>query len=274
MPVFMLADVLRSVHYGLPLSLSASECLSHPTAVSVAALSIYKAVFESQALPSRIGSRDGPLLCLIAILADIHIYAHVFCVLGRYPAPSGTQAADLKGESLRVSTEYMPFSPSNESHLMNRRLDRALELWARSYLGSSDQHTKVLYYFCKLYLTFPAVQTLPGLADYPPRVLMDGKPTQAQKALIDADLRNAPAVSEYAWLILEHTDQTNLEVTPAWLPIAVFYASLVVWQTVLVQVGSQRYASRKVLLLFRAELLKMCWPCCKSMAATLEKLTT
>jgi hypothetical protein len=272
MPAFMLADVLRSVHYGLPSTLSTFESLSHPTPVNVAALSIYKAtVIESQAPPQSL-TKDASLLGLIAILADIHTFAHVFYILGTRPEGDEEQIVDLRTASLRVSTVHAPFTSSKESHLMSQRLDRALDLWASSYMDGSDKNTKVIFYLCKMYLAFPSMQMLPSLANYAPRILLDGTTNQTQQNFVHSELRNSQAALEYAWLILDNIDQRDLVVTPAWLPIAVFFASLLVWQCVLVQVGNRRYGSRKVLLLFREELVRMCWPCCKVMAATLDAL--
>ncbi|KAH6959577.1 hypothetical protein BKA56DRAFT_624130 [Ilyonectria sp. MPI-CAGE-AT-0026] len=275
MPAFLLADVLRAVHYGDPLTVSTLECLTQPNQVSLASLSIYKAqVLEHGSLPPEI-AESSSLTALVAILADIHTFAHVLYPLSATPDPAVPPTPRSQPSGLGTSySSYIPFSLPNETRLASRRLHRALELWATAYLPTSPPHTAVLYYFCKMYLALPAMQMLPSLAGYPPSLFRDGFPHEEQRVIIDAELRDAPEAHKYAWQILEYTAFQGLEITSPCLPIAVFYAALVIWRTVLLQLDSGGHGSRKVLLVFKEELNKMCWPCCGVMAATVEILAS
>jgi len=271
MPAFLLADVLRAIHYNHPSTIPAFECLAQPTPINLAALTIYKtAVFESRSPPTPEPAKDGSLLALIAILANIHTLAHVFQPLGNI-SPRAKSNAPQAGELPFFDDPYIPFSPRNETRLLRRRLQKALDLWAGSYLATSSRDTLVLYYFSRMYLTLPTLQILPSLANYRPRVATDGIPSQEQQTLLDEELRNASDALKCAWQVLENVT-CGTTITTAWFPVAVFYASLVVWRAVFLQINSGSHGSRKVLILFKDELLKMSWPCCETMVATLEGL--
>ena len=60
------------------------------------------------------------------------------------------------------------------------------------------------------------------------------------------------------------------EITLVWLPVVVFYASLVVRRSTIVRMHSGSHGSLRVLQLFRDGLEKMSWPYCKSIANTLQ----
>lgn len=264
--------MLRSIHFGLPSTLGVVDLLSQPTPTNITALTIYRRIICRSRISAPKADNDGALLGLVALLADIHTLAIVFhplgtmsFVTGKEPLPKGLT------DSLSFSSPYLPFSPPNENRLVRRRLENALDLWAESYLSPSTRDTAVLFYFAKMYLILPDMQILPALAGYPPRVLSDGSPSQEQQNKLDGELQAHPEVQKYAWFILEHVEQ-SAALAPMWLPIAIFFAGLVVWRTVFLQMKSGGHGSRKVVLLFKDELLRMRWPCCKPMATTLESL--
>ena len=271
MPGLLLADVLRAIHYNHPLTIQAYDCLSQPLPINFAALTIYRTVtLESRLPPTPEPAGEGSLLALVAVLADIHTLVHVFEPLSKTDSRSKPDTLP-KSQLPALDDDYIPFSPRNETRLLRRRLQKALELWAGSYLMTSTRDTRVLFYFCKMYLTLPEVQILPSLANYRPRTASEGTPSREKQALLDTELRNAPDALKCAWQVLENIDPSTGAAT-AWLPIAVFYASLVVWKAVLLQMADGSHGSRRVLRLFKEELVKMPWPCCESMAATLEGL--
>ncbi|KAI8686825.1 hypothetical protein NCS56_00343900 [Fusarium sp. Ph1] len=273
MPALILADVLRSVHYGHPLTVPTLDYLAGPAKLQASGLEIYKMTLLEGRLPPSECAQDGPLTALIAILADVHTLSHVLFPLssraGSITAHSTTSATS--SDSYDLHNPYVPFSADNETRLLRRRIKKALSLWAMAYLPTSSPDDTVLYYFCNMYLALPSLQTLPTLAEYPPRVPFDGLIPDSQKEVSDAELRIAPEAQTCAWQILEHV-QHGKHLAASWLPIAVFYASLVVWRALVLKLGNAGHSSRKVLLLFREELKKMHWPCCKTMVDTLDKL--
>jgi len=272
MMAFVLIDLLRALHYGLPSTLSLAELLLLPTPASSAALEIYNRVVYEHLKPPAPCEGDAALIALVAILADIHTLAIAFHPLGVVAAASTSSSfPKLAGKEVSLINPYIPFSPSNENRLARRRLQRALDLWAEAFLTTSNEHVTVLYHFCNMYLNLPSMQILPALVKYPPRSDTDGRPSQEQQDMLDAELKAQPKVQKSAWLVLEHV-QHDMFVSPTWLPLAVFYAALVIWRMVHLQAEGGSHGSRKVLLLFKAELNNMCWPCCTVMAATLDSL--
>ncbi|KAM0263268.1 hypothetical protein ACHAPA_008882 [Fusarium lateritium] len=109
------------------------------------------------------------------------------------------------------------------------------------------------------------------LAGYAPRVSRDGLVPKDCREMVDGNLKNALEAQDYAWKIVDLVDQ-KLTLAAPWLPIAVFFASLVVWRASALKLGGAGQGSRKILLLFRQELDKMSWPCCRVMVATLDNM--
>lgn len=271
MPAFLLADLLRSLHYGLPTAITALDYLAPLTSTNLAALKIYEmSVVEGRSPPPELG-KDGSMLSLIIILADIHNLQCVFHPLSApVPAIRRVTSSDECNPD-RFYNPYVPFTAANETRLTRRKLQLALDLWAATYLSVSPRSVATLFYFSRMYLAIPSLQFLPALANYPPRLSQDGPVSREGQQRIDEDLINTPEAAKLAWQILEHVDQ-GPEMTASWLPIAVFFASLVIWRAVMLEVDSAAHGSRRVLLLFKQELAKMCWPCCNVMVATLDAL--
>ncbi|RYC80435.1 hypothetical protein BFJ63_vAg16671 [Fusarium oxysporum f. sp. narcissi] len=122
-----------------------------------------------------------------------------------------------------------------------------------------------------MYLALPTLQTLPVLAKYAPRVSRDGLVPKECREMVDSNLKNALEAQGYAWQVVDLVHQ-KLNLAAPWLPIAVFYASLVVWRASALKLGGAGQGSRKILLLFREEIDKMRWPCCRVMVATLDNM--
>lgn len=265
MPAFLLGDVLRSIHFGLPTAIKALDYLAPVTSTNRAALTIYKAiVVEGRPAPADL-AKDGSLLSLVIILADIHTLHCVFHQLCEPASSSGVR------DPRSFDNLYVPLSAANETHLVRRKIRLALDMWAASYLLAAPRPVAALFYFAKMYLAVPNLQILPVQANYPPRSSQDDWASREGQQSWDEDIGNTAEAAKLAWQILEHADGGS-EMTPSWLPISVFFASLVVWRAVRLGGDSAIHGSLRVLLLFKQELEKMCWPCCDAMAATLDSL--
>jgi hypothetical protein len=272
-PSFVLIDVLRSVHHGLPSTLTISELLSQPTPLNNDFNSIYSCtVFESRLPPPEL-SVDSAFLALVAILCDIHTLSTVFHPLGTDELQVEEKDCAVKSNSgsSHFHNPYLPFSPASENRQVNQKLHTALDLWSQSYLARVGKDTVALFYFCKMYLILPSLQLLPIIAGYPPRASPDGITTSYQTRIVDSELRGGSEALNNAWLILDNIEVSE-DITPASFPVIVFYASLVVWRMISLQAGFGIYGSRKVFQLFKIELGQMKWPCCETMVETLESL--
>lgn len=262
-----MADVLRSIHYGIPSTLAIPELTSQPTSLNTDFNEIYTAVvFESRA-PSTSLSIDGAVLALVAILNDIHVLAMAFHPLGR----EARRTQEKDHDNPYFFNPHLPLSPANESREAARTLNQALDFWSHSYVSQASKDIKALFYFCRMYLSLPSLQLLPIMAGYPPRsqLLKNIPPREIQT--LDSELEENSDGLTNAWLILENVESTGA-MTCLWHPIVVFYASLVVWRKIGLQAASGSRGSLRVLHLFKAELEQMRWPCCATMSQVLEKL--
>ncbi|RSL56816.1 hypothetical protein CEP53_006691 [Fusarium sp. AF-6] len=198
----VLADVLRSVHYDHPLTVPTLEYLAGPARVRTSGIEIYKMMLEGRLPPSEC-TQDGPLIALIAILADIHTFSHVFHPLSTSAGSNTARPAMAATSSdvLDLHNPYVPFSVDNETRLLRKRIKKALSLWATAYLSTSSPDDTVLYYFCNMYLALPSLQTLPTLAKYPPRVPFDGLIPESHQDVADIELRSASDAQAYKLVV-------------------------------------------------------------------------
>ncbi|KAF5532895.1 hypothetical protein FMEXI_12155 [Fusarium mexicanum] len=268
MQALLLADVLRSVHYNSPLAVPTLEYLSGPADFQSSSLRIYRSLVLEGQPPPKEYTGDGPLIALVAMLADIHTFTQFF-----YPLSLGGETIDSSSAdaSLDFQTPFVPLSIKNESRLVSKRLQKSLDLWASAYMSVCSADEKVLYYLCKMYIALPSMQVLPALAKYTPRMTRDGLAPDQSSDTVDMDLKKTPEAQTYAWRILDLVDHRQGLAT-CWLPIAVFYACLVVWRASELSLGDASQGSRKVMLLFRQELTKMGWPCCGVMVEAIDNL--
>ena len=273
MHCMLMVDVLRSIHYGSVLTLSAFEVLAHEPYRNGGPFHIYKLTTLEGCLPPPAEPIGSYLVALFAILADIHVLNSTFYPLIGSPHRESRDSQRQSQTAVRdFVSPYVPFSITNEHRLVRNKLRRALELWGKSYLALASTEVLVLYHFSHLYLGVGSMQDLPILAGYSPR-LSSGEFTGTRPPMhtIDIETIQMSEAGDNAWLILEHIKHDAV-MTPTWYPIAVFWAGLVVWYNLRSQVRGRAGGSRKVLLLFRDELLKMTWPCCEEMANTIYAL--
>ncbi|CCF41153.1 hypothetical protein CH063_11518 [Colletotrichum higginsianum] len=169
---------------------------------------------------------------------------------------------------------FVPLSAGGEVRLVQRKLSKALGLWAAAYMEQSCRDWVVMYLFCQMSLSLSSLQMLPVLAGYPPRLACDGPVTRQQELAADDELKRSPGAHRFAWQIMEHAETLSDTIPSPWLPVAVFYAGLVIWRCSVLKLDSSTtgHGSRKVLLLFIEELRRMPWPCCTTMVLTLEAL--
>jgi hypothetical protein len=271
----VLIDILRSVHYGLPSTLTIFELLSQPTLLNNELNSIYSSTVLDSRPPSHDCSIDSAFLALVSILADIHTLSTVFHALGADISLSHKTDQTLRADRgfAVFHNPYMPFSPANENRRVNQQLHKALDLWSESYLSRVSKDIAALFYFCKMYLNLPSLRLLPIIAGYTPGFSKDQATNSYVMRVVDTELSDGSEALKNAWIVLENIEISQ-DITPVWFPLILFYASLVVWRMISLQPGLGSHGSIRVLNLFKRELEKMKWPCCGTMANVLESLLT
>ena len=272
-PAFVLIDLLRSVHYGLPPTLARSELLSLPTQLNNDYNAIYSSIVSKSRSPPPGLGQDAALLALVAVLGDIHTYSTVFHLLGTLEQDDCHEdpTSKPKDGNVHFRNPYLPFSPENENRKVKRRLQKALDIWSQNYLARVSQDMATLFYFCKMYLALPSLPLLPAIAGYSPRSSNDSTRAVHQAEIVDFGIYDGVDAQKNAWRILENVGQSE-ELTPVWIPIVLFYASLVVWRLECRSGTRGMNGSLRVLRLFKSELENMKWPCCQVMADLLKSL--
>ena len=160
MPTLLLADVLRSIHYGHPLTLSTLECLRNQGQLNSSDIDIYRTVLRGNP-PTSVLDRDASMTVLVAILADIHTFAHVLHPLSLTTRVNSDSNSPVTLPHLFEShMAHIPFSATNGSILVRRKLSKALSVWATAYLANQSGEVSVLYHFCQMYLALPTLQTV------------------------------------------------------------------------------------------------------------------
>ena len=267
-----MVDIVRALHSG-----------TAPTVASVFkdvpllkrwSISYIRTVFigELQPLPAT-NSSDESFLILLVILHELTIYSSLHRTVHiRFGQPGNEEAGVLPLQP--DEDQFVPFSHANEMLRARKSLLRILDAWGQSYTSINGPERLALYYFCRLYLTFPELHFLPTAAGCQSvgvgRSYAHANPVQFYN-MNENTITNS---SHYAWLVLENVSRRK-GFLPSWCPIITFYGALVVWMCIHVQEKFERpRSSRMVLRLFKAELDKMTWLCCADMAEHLEKLAS
>lgn len=273
-PAFVLIDMLRSIHYGLPPTMTRSELLSRSAPLNNDYNAIYTNIVLKSLPPPKDMGLDGAFLALVAILGDIHALATVFhplAIAEEHKSDNGN-GNPTAGDVL-FRNPYLPFSPENENRQVHQRLQQALNIWSHSYLLVAGKDIAALFYFCKMYLSIPSLSLLPIIVGYSSS-WGHSSPVARESKLVDSGLYDDSEALKNAWRILENVGHSG-ELTPVWFPIVLFYASLVVWRMINSNTNSgpnRAHLSLRVLQLFKIELEQMEWPCCITMAETLGRL--
>ncbi|CAM1509684.1 Fc.00g000190.m01.CDS01 [Cosmosporella sp. VM-42] len=264
-------DVLHALHSNHALNFSVSEVLSSMPSSTIPFQHVYRDLLQesSGSLPLLFAvdgtpTRDQAFLLLLAILSDL---ITVRRSLGG--AENAVNPAELE---IYKCNPFVPFSDHAELDTIQRQLSLALDRWHTKFEGSIGPDIVALHLYCKLYLCCPAMPNL-------------HQAVQSQGAafshLIASGAFLKTGVSDQsvncAWALLDTVatrPKSEESLCPAWMPIVIFHAALVVWAKVNVDKGGTRggYGSIRALLAFKVELEAMHWPCCTNMAAVLERL--
>lgn len=264
-----LVDKIYALHVDLRMDTFSSTELwtempsSAPEFQSVYNILISRKGDAEATLPTEMNAADDAVLLLTAILSDLLFIQRS---LGRI--------INLANDSAVIrdpDKPHPPLSPRSELRRMHNTLSTALQRWGERFATQAPSEVLAFFHYCRLHLLYPRLLELPRIAGYGP----------LSKAQISQ--HNPPAVpasaTSTAWLILDKaTARTRSDATlcPIWLPIAVFHAGLVVWAGRHLSGGSGSnegvQGSAMMLVPFRIELETMNWPCCRDMAATLDRL--
>jgi hypothetical protein len=212
--------------------------------------------------PADLTSPEDAFLLLMAILSD------ALCLrqsLGRLVADT-----DSTTRRNQRHNPFVPLSPHTELDRIQSALSSALDRWHLTFHTLMPPEVMAFYHYCKLYLSCFQLLELPRIVRYR---MMSHSP-------IGDSAVSVPQQSiHHAWLVLDNAaarskSSSSDTLCPAWLPIVVFHASLVIWaKQRFGTIGERKaYSSTKVLLPFKIEIEGMPWPCCKEMAATLDRL--
>ena len=226
---------------------------------------IYRTFLESKdnfSLPSDLVSPNDAFVLLMAILSDCLCLQQSLGQMISYG--HGMARSNMRNP-------FSPLSPTTELARMRNALSTALGRWYFVFGAGMKPEISALFHYCKLYLSCFQLLDLPRLVGY--------KLVSPRSSVVAGPPINNESVSQ-AWLILDHAaarrraPSSTQYLCPAWLPVVVFHASLVLWVRQKYGQGDEHhgYGSSKILIPFRMELEQMTWPCCKEMVATLDKL--
>ncbi len=225
---------------------------------------IYRTLLEGNkdaALPPDLVSPNDAFVLLLAILSDC------LCLqqsLGQIAANAPATAKQ------NMRNPFSPLSERTELARMRSVLSSALDRWHAVFGVAVASEILALFHYCRLHLSCFQLLELPRLAGY--------KLVSSSRSAAPGPSITSESVSQ-AWRVLDdaaagHKASSSQSLCPAWLPIIVFHAGLVLWARQKYGNDDENHAhgSTKILHLFRMELEQMTWPCCKGMAATLDRL--
>jgi hypothetical protein len=171
-------------------------------------------------------------------------------------------------DQLYKHNPFTPLSAQTELERMHSQLSLALDRWDAKFQSSVSPDIRTLYHYARLYLSCPAIASLTQLAS----VSVAG---QASDAWMEIDI-SEESVSQ-AWELLDVAatcPKVDQALCPAWMPVVVFHAALVVWAKIRLGKVAERGkdSSVRALLAFKVELETMYWPCCGDMVMILQRL--
>lgn len=217
---------------------------------------------------------DGnPLLLLVAILSETICMQRAlsFHLPRDQRAPHPTMHSFANTASFQESPNPA-LSPESEYSRMSECINNFLDRWQEKFASKEGRRYLALYYFCRLCVECPHVSHLPGLAGYPPS--RTGSIPPYTMSLNEISISDRAV--DFAWATVEHigfSEEDRGSIRPIWEPLIVFLAALVVWakkqRSTRSSGGDYR---RKELLVYKLELEKMAWPCCKEMASSIDRV--
>ncbi|KAB5576325.1 hypothetical protein GE09DRAFT_1185078 [Coniochaeta sp. 2T2.1] len=207
-------------------------------------------------------SRDQALLLLLAILTD--------SITARRSLDSPSNAVNPAHPVAYKLNPFILYSDQAELARIQAQLSLALDRWDVKFGALVSPDIKALALYCRLYLSCPVLSTLH-------RAVLDNHAISPNLSGPSFNISVSDESVNYAWAILDTAagglPQSSL--CPAWMPICVFHAALVVWANIRSDKGGgagARHGSIRALLAFKVELEGMQWPCCGNMAAALQDL--
>lgn len=267
-------DILHALHSNQTLNFSATEILSTEPSPAIPFQHIYRDLLQdgNEHQPILLAmngdpDRDQSFLLLLAILSD--------SITVRRSIGSVINAVNPAHSLAREVNPYVLFSDHAELDRMLGQLSLALDRWDVRFTKLKRPDIKVLSLYCRLYLSCPILAALHEIA------LSQGEhsvPLKDLSASLNIDVSNRSV--DYAWALLDTAAAVTTplpaesSLCPAWMPICVFHAALVVWAKIRWDKSSTSagHGSIRALLAFKVELERMQWPCCTNMAKALQKL--
>ena len=260
-----LASILQALHCDVSFnSFSSKELWTRMPSSPYKFQDLYRTLSESDndsPLPPDLIYQDDAFVLLMAILSD-SLCLHQS--LGQIDAIANITVKQ------NMRNPFSPLSPHSELARMRNALSSTLDRWHSAFHTSISSDILALYHYCRMYLSCFQLLELPRIAGY--------KLVSSSCSAASGPSITSMSVSQ-AWLVLDNAAArrkalSSQTLCPAWLPIVVFHASLILWAKQKYGSGNEdnAYGSTKILLPFKIEIEQMTWPCCKEMAATLDRL--
>ena len=272
MSYLFLLDTIRAIHHDTSPQFHRSELFIVMPASNHSFFDVYsKLVNEAHPLPTNMTQAEDAVLLLSALLSDLVMVHRVCSTFDLTPIELPTLQNSTSGSPLPVLNPYAPFSVVTETKRMLTQLSRGLDLWYGRFKDFVSEDILALFYFCRLFLSYPEVISLPLVAGYKPAIDSNtSKPTSVTDIVVDGE------TMRYVWLIVDHVNVEKLPshmICPVWLPVITYFTALVVWAHLKSSSSLQvSYGTLKVLGLFKMELQRMPWPCCIEMIKNLDDL--
>ena len=216
-------------------------------------------IFGQEGRTQPLRTEGSDLLKILIILNQV-----ILCSLVLHPLENNSS------KSRTASGNILSCTTKEETNRSWNRINRALVDWREQHLASSVPAVQALYHFTQLHLLMPDIQSILTEASYPPR--LHQRSARAGDSFESSGCPSLKAIDS-AWQLLESVAQCK-DNTHVWLPVITFLAALCVWKHIKSQSGSRAHGSVRVLRVFRDELQRMPWPCCKVMMETLTQLTS
>lgn len=235
---------------------------------------LYNSLTHGYSLPHDVRSREDGLLLLTMLLSDIIYIQRCHFSISTPSEPHGGVADRSPSDHMLLRNPFAPLSSQSEYSRLSADLLAALSRWEQHFQRHVGSDILAFYYFVKLQLICPELGSLPRLAGYGRGSTVGGSQSNPSKHAEQIDIPDK--AMDLAWLVLDHCDgnsQNPQRRLALWLPVILFLSALVVWRKLHSQSFTDpKYGSLKVLGMYKDEIAKLPWPCCKEMTNTLDRL--
>ncbi|KIV84103.1 hypothetical protein PV11_06076 [Exophiala sideris] len=270
----LLLDTVHAVHYGLVPHFSRTELFMKMPSSNHQFRTLYNSLTHGYALPHDVRTREDGLLILTMLLSDIIYVQRCHLSISALSTSHVEVNARTSTDSTPLRNPFAPLSSQSEYSRLSADLLAALSRWEQHFHRHVGSDILAFYYFVKLQLICPELGNLPRLAGHGTVPASNGRQTTSSKHPERIDIPDK--AMDLAWLVLDHCDGSSQDPQrrlAVWLPVILFYSALVVWQKLHSQPFTDlKYGSLKVLGMYKNEISKLPWPCCKEMADTLDRL--